>query len=126
MTVADRPDVVTIPEGAFLMGCEAGQENERPVHRVWLDRFALGKFPVTNRQYREFLESTGTEPPPVLVGADVRRSAQAGGRLDLVRGGRLLPLAGNRRPANRFACPPKLNGNEPRAAGGKARFSLGR
>jgi formylglycine-generating enzyme required for sulfatase activity len=63
MTVADRPDVVTIPEGAFLMGCEAGQENERPVHRVWLDRFALGKFPVTNRQYREFLESTGTEPP---------------------------------------------------------------
>ena len=45
------------------MGCEAGQENERPVHRVWVDRFALGKFPVTHGQYRVYLESTGTEPP---------------------------------------------------------------
>ena len=45
------------------MGCESGQENERPVHDVWLDRFALGKFPVTNAQYREFLDSTGAAPP---------------------------------------------------------------
>src|SRR5512143_804490 len=63
MTVADLPEVVMIPDGAFLMGCEAGQENERPVHRVWVDRFALGKFPVTNGEYRQFLEATGAEPP---------------------------------------------------------------
>jgi len=59
----DRPETMIIPEGEFLMGCEIGQENERPVHRVWLERFALGKFAVTRAQYREFLESTG-EPPP--------------------------------------------------------------
>lgn len=63
MIAVDRPEVVMIPEGGFLMGCEAGQENERPVHRVWVDRFALGKYPVTNGQYRQFLESSGTAPP---------------------------------------------------------------
>ena len=59
----DRPETIIVPEGEFLMGCETGQENERPVHRVCLDRFALGKFPVTCGQYREFLESTGAAPP---------------------------------------------------------------
>jgi formylglycine-generating enzyme required for sulfatase activity len=29
-----EPRVVRIPEGWFLMGSEAGQDNERPVHRV--------------------------------------------------------------------------------------------
>ena len=46
------------------MGCETGQENERPVHRVWLDRFALGKYPVTNSEYKLFLDDTGAPPPP--------------------------------------------------------------
>jgi len=55
--------MVIIPAGVFQMGCEAGQENERPVHDVWVDRFALAKFPVTHGQYRQFLESTGAEPP---------------------------------------------------------------
>src|SRR5512147_2592743 len=59
----DLPEMVTIPEGTFLMGCDAGQDNERPVHSVWIDSFGLGKFPVTNSQYRRFLESTGTGQP---------------------------------------------------------------
>ena len=46
------------------MGCEQGQENERPVHRVQLDRFGLAKFPVTNSQYLLFLDTTGAAPPP--------------------------------------------------------------
>lgn len=63
MIAFDLPETVMIPQGEFLMGCEAGQENERPVHQVWVDRFAIGKFPVTNAQYRQFLLSTGAEPP---------------------------------------------------------------
>jgi sulfatase modifying factor 1 len=59
----DRPETIIVPAGEFVMGCETGQENERPVHRVWLERLALGKFPVTRGQYREFLESTGAAPP---------------------------------------------------------------
>jgi formylglycine-generating enzyme len=52
------PEVVIIPEGPFLMGCEQEQENERPCHRVWLDGFGIGKFPITNAEYKQFLEAT--------------------------------------------------------------------
>lgn len=46
------------------MGCDDGQENERPRHRVWLDRFAIGRFPVTNAEYRIFVAETGAAAPP--------------------------------------------------------------
>ena len=53
-----------IPAGWFLMGSEAGQDNERPVHRVWVDAFFLAECQVTNREYGHFLQATGIEPPP--------------------------------------------------------------
>ena len=46
------------------MGCDQGQENERPVHRVWIDGFGIGKFPITNRQYAFFVEQTQAVPAP--------------------------------------------------------------
>lgn len=58
------PLVVIIPEGSFLMGSETGPENEQPRHRVWLGAFGIGRFPVTNEEYRIFLqESQRSEPP---------------------------------------------------------------
>jgi sulfatase modifying factor 1 len=57
-------DIVIIPAGSFSMGSDAGQENEQPVHRVWVDSFGLGRFPVTHREYALFLEQTSTDPPP--------------------------------------------------------------
>lgn len=35
-----------------------------PRHRVWVDRFGLGKFPVTNRAYKIFVAESRAEPPP--------------------------------------------------------------
>jgi formylglycine-generating enzyme len=32
---------------------------EAPVHRVTVDRFWMDRMPVTNRQFREFVEATG-------------------------------------------------------------------
>jgi sulfatase modifying factor 1 len=58
------PDLVIVLEGSFLMGSDDGQENERPCHRVWLDRFGLGKFAVTNTEYKQFLQTTQTLAPP--------------------------------------------------------------
>ena len=46
------------------MGCEQGLDNERPVHRVWVDSFVLGKYPVTNSEYKLFLDATSSLPPP--------------------------------------------------------------
>jgi sulfatase modifying factor 1 len=59
-----EPDLVAIPEGSFLMGCNEGADNERPVHRVWVDRFAIARCAVTNRLYRDFLEETARAAPP--------------------------------------------------------------
>jgi formylglycine-generating enzyme required for sulfatase activity len=34
-----EPEMIVIPAGEFLMGCETGAANERPPHHVWVDRF---------------------------------------------------------------------------------------
>jgi formylglycine-generating enzyme len=59
-----EPQLVTIPAGYFLMGSEVGQDNERPVHRVWIDAFSLAAHQVTNSAYAAFLRHRGKLPPP--------------------------------------------------------------
>jgi len=54
---------VVIPDGAFLMGSDSGQEDERPVHRVHVDPFHMSRFPVTRREYAAFLAATGHDHP---------------------------------------------------------------
>jgi sulfatase modifying factor 1 len=61
---SDEPRIVVIPGGSFLMGSDRGQENERPPHRVWVDSFGIGKYPVTNHEYAIFLTATQKPPPP--------------------------------------------------------------
>src|SRR6266436_7457506 len=59
-----EPVMVRIPEGWFGMGCEAGREDEKPVHRVWVDAFELAAHQVTNAEYGCFLAATGVAQPP--------------------------------------------------------------
>ncbi|HEY7616552.1 MAG TPA: SUMF1/EgtB/PvdO family nonheme iron enzyme [Terriglobales bacterium] len=59
-----EPVLVRIPEGWFLMGSESGQDNERPVHRVWIDGFFLAACQVTIAEYAHFLRATACTPPP--------------------------------------------------------------
>jgi formylglycine-generating enzyme len=59
-----EPVMVRIPAGSFLMGSDAGQDNERPVHRVWIDGFLLAACQVTNVEYARFLSATSAPPPP--------------------------------------------------------------
>jgi formylglycine-generating enzyme len=58
-----EPELVAIPAGDFLMGSQVGQEDERPVHQVQVSAFAIGTFPVTNREYAYFLQATGQGLP---------------------------------------------------------------
>ena len=58
-----EPEMVIIPSGEFLMGCENGSENERPVHKVWLDSFAIGRYTITNYLYKIFLSETKRQAP---------------------------------------------------------------
>ena len=62
-----HPELVAIPAGWFLMGSEAGQDNEKPVHRVWVDEFLLAATQVTNSEYTLFLRETRSTPPPFLT-----------------------------------------------------------
>lgn len=66
------PDFARIPAGWFEMGSRDGRDDERPVHRVWIDAFDLAVFPVTERQYADFLEATGHEPPRDWPGTPAR------------------------------------------------------
>ena len=54
--------LIRIPATSFLMGNDAGPDNERPAHRIHVDAFELAACPVTNREYAAFLEATGAEP----------------------------------------------------------------
>src|SRR5260370_8830164 len=58
------PALVRIPAGWFLMGCDTGQDNEKPVHRVWVDEFLLATRQVTNTDYGRFLRDTAPPPSP--------------------------------------------------------------
>ncbi len=57
------PELILIPAGWFLMGCETGQDNEKPVHRVWVDEFLLAACQVTNADYIRFVRDTRSAPP---------------------------------------------------------------
>jgi len=57
-----EPEMIYIPAGLFLMGSEDGADNEAPVHRVWVDAFAIAKYPVTRREYAIFIDMTGRQP----------------------------------------------------------------
>ncbi|HKP12883.1 MAG TPA: SUMF1/EgtB/PvdO family nonheme iron enzyme, partial [Blastocatellia bacterium] len=58
-----EPEMVTIPAGDFLMGCDQGAGNERPSHRVRVDRFAMARTAVTNRLYQLFIHDSGRRAP---------------------------------------------------------------
>jgi len=59
-----EPRLATIPEGWFAMGSENGRDDEKPVHRVWIDRFELGVHQVTRAEYAHFLGETCRAAPP--------------------------------------------------------------
>ena len=52
-----------IPEGWFQMGSDDGADDERPVHRVWVDAFELAIYPVTRGEYEAFMKATAHEAP---------------------------------------------------------------
>jgi sulfatase modifying factor 1 len=65
MSDAVHPQVARIPAGEFTMGADEGEEDERPSHRVLLDEFCIGVYPVTNSQYEAFVRDTKHRAPAV-------------------------------------------------------------
>lgn len=65
MTSAIAPNLARIPAGDFLMGAADAEDDERPVHRVFVSEFFIGRFPVTNDEYAKFVRATGYPSPGV-------------------------------------------------------------
>jgi formylglycine-generating enzyme len=65
MSDAVYPQVARIPAGEFTMGADDGEEDERPAHRVYLDEFCIGVYPVTNDQYAAFVRDAKHRLPAV-------------------------------------------------------------
>lgn len=58
--VGDPPEgMVWVPGGEFTMGSDHHYPEEAPAHRVAVDGFWLDRTPVTNAEFRRFVEATG-------------------------------------------------------------------
>ncbi len=61
-----HPQVVEVPEGKFLMGERVVFFDADPfarMHCIFVPRFAIGRYPVTESEYQVFVAETGHEPP---------------------------------------------------------------
>ena len=58
-----EPVMVRVPEGWFEMGCETGRDDEKPVHRVWVDTVEMGAYQVTNAEYGSLVAATSAAEP---------------------------------------------------------------
>ena len=47
------------------MGCSDAEEDERPVHRVYVSEYFIGRFPVTQDEYARFVDATDYPPPSI-------------------------------------------------------------
>lgn len=61
-------EFVLVPAGEFIMGSNPSEDrlaqtDEIPQHRLFVSDFYIMKYPVTNAQYRLFVEATGHRPP---------------------------------------------------------------
>jgi formylglycine-generating enzyme len=54
-----RPGMTWLSGGMFRMGSDKHYPEEAPVHRVTVDGFWIDRTPVTNREFRRFVDATG-------------------------------------------------------------------
>jgi formylglycine-generating enzyme required for sulfatase activity len=62
-TPSAPPDMVYVPDGEFTMGSDKGDNDEQPIHTVYLDAFYIDETEVTNAQYRACVEAGACNAP---------------------------------------------------------------
>lgn len=58
-----EPAFAPIAGGWFTMGTTLGHEDEGPPHRVFVDSFEIGVYPVTRVEYERFVDGTSHDVP---------------------------------------------------------------
>jgi formylglycine-generating enzyme required for sulfatase activity len=64
---ASRIEMVYVQGGSFTMGSNSGDPDEKPTHRVTISSFMIGKYEITQDQYRAAM---GTNPSYFASGSD--------------------------------------------------------
>jgi len=81
-----EPQTILIPEGSFWMGSDAGAgipAYETPRHEIFLSAYRMGKTPVTNAQYEEFVRDMRRSVAPEM-GWDGQKVPTGAERLPVV------------------------------------------
>ena len=63
---SEQDGMILIPGGTFDMGSDDSEANddEKPVHRVYVDSFYMDKYPVTEAEFKEFIEANSESIRP--------------------------------------------------------------
>jgi formylglycine-generating enzyme required for sulfatase activity len=56
-SIAGMPEMVFVQGGTFQMGSNDGESDEKPIHRVTVNDFYIGKYEVTQKQWRDVMGS---------------------------------------------------------------------
>ena len=59
----DGKEMILIPAGEFVMGSNEGDSDTKPPHKVYLDAFYISRFPVTQAEYKRFVDATKHPAP---------------------------------------------------------------
>ena len=57
-------DMILIDEVPFVMGSDGSDPDEKPAHTVNLDAYYISKYPVTNEEYKRFLDDPKNKDHP--------------------------------------------------------------
>lgn len=55
----DSMKMALVPAGEFIRGSNKGYDNAIPERRIYLDAFEIGIYPVTNQEFKRFVEDKG-------------------------------------------------------------------
>jgi eukaryotic-like serine/threonine-protein kinase len=69
----DSGETILIAAGAFQMGSDSFEYNERPIHTVYLDAYRIDRYEVTNARYARCVAS-GSCAAPMLDSSNTRTS----------------------------------------------------
>jgi formylglycine-generating enzyme len=60
-TALSKIEMIAIKGGTYKMGDPDGPDDEKPLHKVTLNDFALSKYEITNEQFADFLNDYGSD-----------------------------------------------------------------
>ena len=76
MSLVTPFDWVTIPTGAFVRGSDTSKDllavdNETPQRQIYLSTYQIMRMPVTNAEYKVFVDATDHRPPHHWIGREI-------------------------------------------------------